>query len=98
MKGIIKQKRTKSMDMRFYWVRDQVEHIIFDFKWKPGNMNLGNYFTKYHPPTQHRSIRKTYLINTTISVQERILRGSAKIGTSELGNTGLNPNLGRDMI
>ena len=30
MRGTIKQKRTKATDMRFYWVRDQVEHKHFE--------------------------------------------------------------------
>ena len=52
-------------------------------------MNLGDYFTKHHPPTHHRRIRKTYLVNANIAVQERILQGCAKtrnIGAGENGD------------
>ena len=42
MKGTIKQKLTKTMDMHFYWVRDIVEQNNFVVKWKLGHMNFGN--------------------------------------------------------
>ena len=45
------------MDMKFYWVGDQLEQKLL-VKWKPGHMKLGDYFTKNNPPTQHRSMRK----------------------------------------
>ena len=73
MRGTIKQKQTKSMDMRFYWVCDQVEQKQFEVKWKSGHMNLGYYLTKHHPPTQHQRTRQTYLVNAIIVVQEHIL-------------------------
>ena len=84
MRGTIKQKRTQSMDMRFYWVRDQVEQKYFEVKCKPRHMNLGDYFTKNNPPTHHRRMRKTYLVNAIIVVQECILQGCAK--TRNLGD------------
>ena len=78
MRGTIKQKQTKAMDMRIYWVRDQVGHNHFEMKWKLGHMNLIYYFTKHHPPTHHHIMRQTYLVNATIALQERILRGCGK--------------------
>ena len=35
----IKQKRSKAMDMRFYWVRDRVRQGQFQIYWKPGKAN-----------------------------------------------------------
>ena len=77
------KKRTKAMDMRFYWVRDRVEQKHFEVKWNPGHTNLGDWFNKNNPPTQHFIMRHTYLLNAIIVVQERILRGCAK--TRKLG-------------
>ena len=37
MNRTVKQKATKSMDMRFYWLQDRVEQKQF---WAPGNINL----------------------------------------------------------
>ena len=69
MKVTITQKRTKAADMLFYWVRDRVEQKHFDVKWKQRHMNLGDYFTKHHPPTHHWRMRQTYLLNAIISLQ-----------------------------
>ena len=88
MIGTIKEKRTKSMDMRFYWVRDRVEQRHFEVKWKPGHMKLGYYLTKHHPPTHHSRMRKTYLVNSIIALQERILRGCAKTRNLRSGGHG----------
>jgi hypothetical protein len=43
--GTIKQKGTKAMDMRFYWVKDRVKQGQFNVYWGPGFQNLANYFT-----------------------------------------------------
>jgi hypothetical protein len=34
--GTIKQKRTKAMDMRFYWKKDRVKQGKFNVYWGPG--------------------------------------------------------------
>jgi hypothetical protein len=49
------------MDMRFYWVRGRVRQNHFLVYWKPGRENLGDYFTKHHPPAHHQTMRSTYL-------------------------------------
>ena len=35
----VKQKRSKAMDMRFYWTRDRVRQGQFHIYWKPGKYN-----------------------------------------------------------
>jgi hypothetical protein len=57
----VKAKRTKAMDMRFYWIKDRVKQGQFRIYWKPGEGNLGDYFTKHHSPTHHQQMRYTYL-------------------------------------
>jgi hypothetical protein len=57
----IKQQRTKSMDMRFYWIQDRVAQKQFNVYWRPGSTNLADYFTKHHSPAHHRRERKSYL-------------------------------------
>ena len=57
----VRQKISKAMYMRFYWTKDRVKQKDFFVYWKPGNQNMGDYFTKYHPPHHHREIRATYL-------------------------------------
>jgi hypothetical protein len=46
----IKQKRTRAMDMRLYWVKDRVKQGKCHVYWGPGYQNLGVYFMKHHSP------------------------------------------------
>ena len=57
----IKQKRSKAIDVRFYWVQDHVRQGQFLIYWQPGSTNLVNYHTKHHSPALHRLICTTYL-------------------------------------
>jgi hypothetical protein len=57
----VQQKRSKAMDMRFYWIKDRVEQKQFNVGWAPGNTNLGDYFTKHHSPARHKLMRPYYL-------------------------------------
>jgi hypothetical protein len=50
MRRTCKQQRSKAKDMRFYWVRDRAQQGQFDIGWGPSAQNLGDYFTKHHPP------------------------------------------------
>jgi hypothetical protein len=56
----VKQKRSKAMDMRFYWIRDRVRQGQFLIYWRPGETNRANYFTKHH-----RRMRPVYLHTPT---------------------------------
>jgi hypothetical protein len=57
----VKQRRSKAIDMRFYWIRDRVQQGHFLIHWKRGTDNHADYFTKHHPPTHHRAVRSQYL-------------------------------------
>jgi hypothetical protein len=57
----IKQKRSKAMDMRFYWIKDRVCQGQYLVYWRPGSENLGDYHTKHHSPSHHRLMRPVYL-------------------------------------
>jgi hypothetical protein len=59
--GTIKQKRTKAMDMRFYWIKDRVKQGQFNVYWGPGFQNLADYFTKHHSPAHHKRMRDVYI-------------------------------------
>ena len=45
-------------------MKDRVKQTDFFVYWKPGSQNMGDYFTKHHPPHHHREIRATYLYMT----------------------------------
>ena len=57
----IKQRRSRAIDMRFYWVRDRVKQGQFVIFWAPGSLNLADYHTKHHSPAHHRLMRSKYL-------------------------------------
>jgi hypothetical protein len=59
--GTVRQRKSKAMDMRFYWVQDRVRQKQFLVYWRQGSENLGDYFTKHHSTAHHRIIRPTYL-------------------------------------
>jgi hypothetical protein len=57
----LKQKRSKAIDMRFYWVKDRVKEGQFLIYWKKGSENDADYFTKHFPPSHHRVKRSRFL-------------------------------------
>jgi hypothetical protein len=50
----VQQKRSKTMDTIFYWVKDRFEQYQFNVGWAPGDTNMGDYFTKHHSPAPHK--------------------------------------------
>jgi hypothetical protein len=59
--GKIKQKRTKAIYMRFYWIKDRVKQGQFNVFWGPGSRNLADYFTDHHSPAHHKRMREIYI-------------------------------------
>jgi predicted transposase YdaD len=57
----IKQQLSRKIDMRFYWVRDRVRQGQFNIHWKPGKVNLADYYTKHHSATHHQQVHLVYL-------------------------------------
>ena len=57
------QRRSKAMDMRFYWVRDRHRQQQFHVHWKRGQENLADYPTKQHSTKHHIAVRPTYVLN-----------------------------------
>ena len=57
----IKQKRSRAINMRFYWIHDCTSQGQFLIYWQPGITNLGDYHTKQHSPAHHKLMRPMYL-------------------------------------
>jgi hypothetical protein len=57
----VKKQRARSMEMRFFWVTDQVKQRFFNVQWQPGQENLADYFTKHFEPRHHLNVRPWYL-------------------------------------
>ena len=56
----MKQKRSKSWDMRYHWLRDRQTLEQFNFYWARGIYNHADYYTKHHSPQHHHKMRKQY--------------------------------------
>ena len=63
----IKQKRSKAIDMRFYWLKDRQKQGQINIYWSPGINNLADYHTKHHPPSHHKNMRPI-MMNTKFQV------------------------------
>ena len=57
----IHQKRSKSWDMRYYWLRDRLAQLQFRFFGDKGSNNNADYHTKHHPTKYHRLMRSRYV-------------------------------------
>ena len=57
----IQQKKSKSWDMQFHWLRDRKKQKQFSYFWKSGKDSDGDYFTKHWPIIYHRQIRPKYV-------------------------------------
>ena len=57
----VKKQRSRSMEMRFFWVSDQVKNGSYDVQWHPGQENLADYFTKHFDTKHHIAVRPWYL-------------------------------------
>ena len=67
--GTIKQKRSRAIDMRFYWVRDRIRKYHFYIFWEEVRKNLADYVTKHHPIWHHRSMRPRYVKAAKIYIE-----------------------------
>jgi hypothetical protein len=57
----IKARRTKSIDMRFHWLRYRAADGQYYVFWAPGATNHADFFTKLHPHAHHRRARRFYV-------------------------------------
>jgi hypothetical protein len=78
--GTIKQKRTKAMDMRFYWIKDRVKQGQFNVYRGPGFQNFADYFTKHHSPAHHKRMREIYIHADEQPINRKGIRYSALRG------------------
>ena len=85
----IKVKRSKAMDMRFYWIQDRTGQGQFAIYWERGQGNLADYYTKHHPPSHHIAVRPTYLQTSQLAMQPQPSEGEGVL----ILDSGLNQSL-----
>ena len=79
LKSIMKQKDSKYIDMRFYWVRYRVNQNQLMVYWRPGSNNVGDFVSKQHPPAHHLLMRPKHFVciilpNTSLTYTEKCLQ------------------------
>jgi hypothetical protein len=84
----IKQRRSKAMDMRYYWLQDREAQGQFKISWDKGSENLADYFTKHFSAKHHQLMRTLYLHVPATAANAHCLRGYANPGITP------NPSLG----
>lgn len=57
----VKVKRSKSIDMRYHWIREKVRDKVFAVVWKAGVDNLADCFTKCLPVHEFQRIKHRYV-------------------------------------
>ena len=53
-------RRSKMMDMRFWWLRCRASQDQFCYYWDAGSKNWADYHTKHHPESYHEAHRTTH--------------------------------------
>jgi hypothetical protein len=61
----IKQQKSRSMEMRYFWLLDGHNNKMFDFQYHPGLENLADYPSKAHPGSHHLAVRPFYVYMPT---------------------------------
>ena len=65
----IRQKHSKTWDMKYNWLRDREAHKDLHIYWDKGTNNGGDYFTKHHPPAHHRTEHSKYILKGHCATQ-----------------------------
>ena len=88
----VKQRKTRAMDMRFYWLRDRRLQRKYHIYWGSSVNNLGDYYTKHHPPVHHQKLRPSILNcnNVTTDFNEQgCINPSNLVRTGHVNSAGL---------
>ena len=59
----INLKKSKSWDMRYYWLRDRALQNQFKIFWERGKNNFADYFTKHHATSHHKATRNLFVMD-----------------------------------
>ena len=78
------QKKSKSMDMRFYWINGRIEQGQFRVFWRPGPENLGDYHSKHNPPEHHRAVRSKYLHVPNLRLLQGCVNLTVRVNSTKL--------------
>jgi hypothetical protein len=57
----VKHQKSRSMEMRYFWLLDREVQKLFSFKHHPGEEILADYPSKAHTAAYHRQVRPLFL-------------------------------------
>ena len=57
----VKQKMSKAMNMRYFWICDRIKQNQFKVYWQPGKTNLADSPSKHYPPAHHIKVQPKYV-------------------------------------
>ena len=72
LNGTAKSKRSRSMDLRFFWVKDRISQKQFKLAWAPGLHNLADYVSKIHPGKTYIALRPTFVSDPPLEPHSKI--------------------------
>ena len=67
----INKKRSKSINMRFFWLRDRVAQQQFVVEHIPGQHNVADFFTKALPNSKYDQFRRYLVVNRDCMEEKR---------------------------
>ena len=73
----MRHKKSKSWDMRYWWLKENSAQSEFDIFWDKGVNNWADYFTKHFSPSVHQVLRPRYVHRTNLilaAVRTSLLR------------------------
>jgi hypothetical protein len=86
--GDCKAKKSRCMDMRFFWLKDRVEQGQFCVKWHGREQNIADYFTK-DLPTKLFAEMRPYIVLEGERRSVKELVGTSKYGRKEGDTDGM---------
>ena len=78
-----RQNKTKSVEMRFNWLKCRPAQLQFDIYWAPGQEKSCRFSHKNHSATHHKALRPIYLAPNSTNKQLS-MQGCIKILRSRL--------------
>jgi hypothetical protein len=82
----VKIRRSKSIDMRFHWIRDRVRQGHFRVSWMPGANILADFFTKALPVRRHQLLMKS-LVHIPVAAPTHFVSSRARTANAHRAAT-----------
>ena len=89
----INLKKSKSWDMRYYWLRDRRNQEQFDIFWESEKTNNADYFTKHHPTSHHTMTRGMYVKDLLTTFNNSLLNMVQQLKSHTLARGCVDPRI-----